>query len=139
MAVYTDPHRTGGERQRSIELEYGNGCTATGGQADNLQTIVTPCKMVMPPLRAWIEQGHRLICYRINAFCLISFMGITGWTRQAKIIGNCFAAQFAGQNVVHVVTLTGQPLRSLTVFTAMISACAHKFIQLARHFQGRRQ
>ena len=74
-----DQHPTppGADKQRSVELERGDRCTTDRGPAENVCPVVAPREVLIPALRAWIEQRHNfmrlwILGVRLRPFDLIT-------------------------------------------------------------------
>ncbi len=83
---------------------------------------ISPGKMTLPPMKAWIEEWRRLSCFRIEAVGFAPFEFITAIACGAQVFWIIVAAEYLGHDMVNNQRYSHNPPRAKTVFTAVIGS-----------------
>jgi len=68
-----------------VELKGDDRNTPTGGLPDDQCAILTPTKVPMPDLTAWVEKGYSLTALGVGTVCLHPFVAVAQRTSQSKV------------------------------------------------------
>lgn len=125
MPTYTSPGRARCNDEWAIHLQRRHRCAANAGLSDHLQAVGSPCKVLVPGLRAWIEQWSDYLRFWIKCLNEHELEAIAIDTSQAQIVQRAFTAQPTRHDVIYLTVLTAQELSGLTILAAMLCSLAN--------------
>lgn len=94
-------------------------------QANDMCAAVGPGKMILPPMKTWVEERRQFPCHGIQIVGLAALEFVTAVAGSTKIIEIIAAAKHFGQNMVNNQGHSNHATRGATVFAAMIRAIVH--------------
>jgi len=101
MNSSTDPNASGTNQPVIVQAQYLNRGTFNRSSANNVQPICAPRKMLMPILRAGIEQRNGFAAARIGRRQPRAFEFVAAIAAQRKVMGIGRAAGGLRNNMVH--------------------------------------
>jgi len=110
-----------------IQVEQLDGDLADGRQSNNACSVQD--KMIVPLLRAWIEEPHHGPSRRINRPQISSFRVIALGASIGQILAHCLPAVPEGNNVIKLVCIGRVVLMDQTILTTVTSSFTHQTAQ----------
>ena len=71
MADY--PENTRFDHEVVVQSKRQYSCSTSGCETNDMCAAIRPGKMILPTMKAWIEERRRLCCFRIEAVGLAPF------------------------------------------------------------------
>jgi len=115
-----DPMPASRHNIRIVHLQRVHRGTANRRQANDIRSVLTPAKMVIPGLCAGIKQPHLSTGFRVKAVRMRPFIAVAPGARQAEIAGICAAATGEGNDMLDVHLGATEVLGRLAIFTAVL-------------------
>ena len=121
---------------RRVHLEYRNSCTASWSLPNDDGAI--PVEVVVPNIRAWIEQYGDRVAYGIDATQISALVAIESQTSQREVFLGVGAPMLLGDDVVDGKHFDVKAFGEVAVFTAPCGTIRKSLAQPLIHQSGRR-
>ena len=102
MPASTNPGTAHGYGNDVVELDSNDRGAAASRLSNDLRTIFTPGKVLLPLLHPGIEQWRNFLCQRINSLMLDAFVTVAQRASQPEILLITCSTQSAGHNVLYL-------------------------------------
>lgn len=120
------PDSTRSDDQRPVEFECGSRRSTTGGQANNLRTVLIPGKMGSPSLLTRVVQRDDPSRHRIGCFRSVEFEPVARGAGQTEVFGGGCATPGKRYDVVYLAQLAAEPFGDLAILTSVMRTFAHQ-------------
>jgi len=73
MPLTDYPENTRFDHEVVVQSKRQYSCSTSGCETNDMCAAIRPGKMILPTMKAWIEERRRLCCFRIEAVGLAPF------------------------------------------------------------------